>query len=795
MGKIKLAAVAMTMVMLLTIFSSCSSVKKESIVIKEDDTWYESTRFKLDRAIPKSAGFGTTVNECTGDDRIFSIYCYSTNAWASSKTIIDTFDFEGNLLSRNEVTCPDDYRVTSIFSVSAGPDGKTVNAVVYVNSETKKGHPAFVKIDAETGIASDLKDVFSGEAKKVKTANHYVGDISLIGDYSVAMLEGDPNSLKSDWKIVLFKNTEFVTSFDLSSINIRHFLEGFSIDEHSGTLFAVGYEKNEVVVVELDINNGKIKGKYSFNNLDQDEVNLAEYRATDRGELCKIDSLGNIMKIDVNTMTPKTMVDTNWYTPYFYPAVNRDYQVNSRILSCNEERTVIVDNEMIAYGSIDSVTTDYIRVLTKADKNPHAGKKIIELALPPASGVTNYLAKAIYEFNKTDNEYLIRVWDKYKTGFVLGRAFGDVDENEQQVYRMIQDLKGDDAPDLAIGIQKNYAMRDDVFMDLTGFLDPEVLDKQYSNIIEAGRIDGKLYFLPITLEIEGLVTNTDLLKDGAVGITFEEYDELVNGVMRGFSPYDYPESKVFNKRSFVLSCIDTKSAIEGETIDFGTDQFRAAVEYSKENFVYDDENSTPEEYFSDWNRFRGECYYVTIDDYLDYVYACYKPDGNYNIIGTPSVDASGPRFKAIETISVSVSTDVEEGCKKFLNYLFSGSAFIQDSCAFRQIVTNKDIMNKNIDSLTDINNNAYEEYMETIRNGSFIPAPGLEKATGNKASTDVMRKCFQNSLSTISTYYYEDYTIVQFTFEELAPYYAGDRTLDDTIKILNDRTSKYIKEM
>jgi ABC-type glycerol-3-phosphate transport system substrate-binding protein len=48
-------------------------------------------------------------------------------------------------------------------------------------------------------------------------------------------------------------------------------------------------------------------------------------------------------------------------------------------------------------------------------------------------------------------------------------------------------------------------------MDLTGILELEVMEKQYENIIDAGKVNGKLYFLPISLEIEGLVTNTKLL--------------------------------------------------------------------------------------------------------------------------------------------------------------------------------------------------------------------------------------------------------------------------------------------
>lgn len=37
--------------------------------------------------------------------------------------------------------------------------------------------------------------------------------------------------------------------------------------------------------------------------------------------------------------------------------------------------------------------------------------------------------------------------------------------------------------------------------------------------------------------------------------------------------------------------------------------------------------------------------------------------------------------------------------------------------------------------------------------------------------------------------------ITAFLAEEIAPYHAGGHTLDDAIKILNDRSEKYIKEM
>ena len=795
MRRTRFLAVTMAAVMSVSMFTSCkASAKKGAKVVKEDDPWYESTRFELMKDIDKGNS-GCTVDICVSNDRIFSLYCVSPDLWNTSRTVLDTYDFEGNHLSRRDITFPDKHHLIEVTGSYADPEGKTITAVVEF-ADRIDGEAAFVEIDTESGKVTGMKDLIGEKAKRVIKPEFDIFDIVSSGNYTIALLWGTfRTGGDTNRQILLFKDQEFVRELELSNITFMWLLDGFSIDESTNSIFIGVYDYDDTSSLEFDITTGKLKNVRSFREVGGGDVDFAEYAATDKGDFCKIDSLGNVVKIDTDTMIPKTVIDTNWYTPYFYPVYSDEQGVQSKLINYSEERTVIVDYEYLQFGFDVPEQNFYIRVLTKAEKNPNAGKEIVEIALPPNSGVSDYLAKTIFEFNKTDNEYLLRVWDKYKSGYTVGLVYGALDENDQEVYKMIQDLKNDDAPDIALNIQKNYAMRDDVFMDLTGFLDPEVLEKQYGNIIEAGRYDGKLYFLPVTLEIEGLVTNKELIKDGAAGLTFEEFEKLIKDEMNGFSPYDYPNSRAYNKRTFLLSCIDTKRAIEGQKIEFGTDQFRAAAEYAKDNFVYDNEKSVPEDYKNDWTRFRGECYYTRIGDYLDFVCACNKSNASYKIIGTPSTDASGPRFKAIETVSVSATTDVKDGCKKFLNYMFSGAAYNSDDCKFRFIVTNKEIMDRNIEILTRNNNDEYSKYLEGIKSGKFIPAPGLDKAYGQKEATDDMSESFKESLSSISTYYYEDHTIIEFVDEELAPYYAGDRSLDDAIRYLNDRAAKYVREM
>ena len=795
MRRAKILAVTMAAVMSVSMFTSCkASAKKGAKVVKEDDPWYESTRFELMKDIDKGNS-GCAVDICVSNDRIFSLYCVSPDLWNTSRTVLDTYDFEGNHLSRRDITFPDKHHLIEVTGSYADPEGKTITAVVKF-ADRIDGGAAFVEIDTESGKVTGMKDLIGEKAKRVIKPEFNIFDIVSSGNYTIALLWGTfRTGGDTNRQILLFKDQEFVRELELSNITFMWLLDGFSIDESTNSIFIGVYDYDDTSSLEFDITTGKLKNVRSFREVGGGDVDFAEYAATDKGDFCKIDSLGNVVKIDTDTMIPKTVIDTNWYTPYFYPVYSDEQGVQSKLINYSEERTVIVDYEYLQFGFDVPEQNFYIRVLTKAEKNPNAGKEIVEIALPPNSGVSDYLAKTIFEFNKTDNEYLLRVWDKYKSGYTVGLVYGALDENDQEVYKMIQDLKNDDAPDIALNIQKNYAMRDDVFMDLTGFLDPEVLEKQYGNIIEAGRYDGKLYFLPVTLEIEGLVTNKELIKDGAAGLTFEEFEKLIKDEMNGFSPYDYPNSRAYNKRTFLLSCIDTKRAIEGQKIEFGTDQFRVAAEYAKDNFVYDNEQSIPKEYVDDWTRYRGECYYARIGDYLDFVSACNKSGASYKIIGTPSVDASGPRFKAIETVSVSALTDVKDGCKKFLNYMFSGAAYNSDDCKFRFIVTNKEIMDRNIEFLTRNNNDEYSKYLEGVKSGKFIPSPGLDKAYGQKGATDDMSESFKESLSSISTYYYEDHTIIEFVDEELAPYYAGDRSLDDAIRYLNDRAAKYVREM
>ncbi|MDO4421118.1 MAG: hypothetical protein Q4C15_03620 [Eubacteriales bacterium] len=792
----RITALALAVSMLAPMITSCAKSNTKNIVVKEDDPWYESVRFDLETDKLPSEMIDSSV-VTYGNDKLYHLYSLTNLSDFDNyrRTMLDTYDSNGNLLNQIKVTDPGNYSITMINNIKPGKDGNTAEAIAELFGASGF-ETAIITIDLISGEAKDPRPFRNADGSNLELQEGNsswagVTDVYTAGDYYFPVIYASGYSTSSTVYIYSFVGSEYKCEFDMSELPDIYNLDEFSYDSISKTVFTIGYTRNDgPLVLEFDPETGKLINSTKYDAQNTDDINLAEYQAVTSGELCRIDTLGNITAFDMQSQEVKTVIENNWYTPYFSDLSREEV----KLIACSDEEAVIYSSKSTEYSMFFSGIDETVTILKRADKNPHAGKTVIELATPIDTKITEYMSNAIYEFNRTDNEYLIRVWSKYNSGLKAGRDLSVLNEDDEKLYTMIQELKGREAPDLAIGIQKNYAMRDDIFEDLTGYLDQEIMDKQFTNIIEASKIGGKLYFLPVTLEIEGLVTDTSLINNGACGITFEDYENLVTDKLDGFSPYDYPLSTYNNKKDFMLSCIDTKSAIEGNNVEFGTDQFNKAVESSNEYFA--DDGFTPAGDY-DWNeevkRVRGACRYDRIESFTEFIHACKSSEGSYTIIGTPSVNASGPRFRALETISVTSSSGSKEGCRKFINFLFSGAGFGDADKEFQNIVTNKDVMAKNIALISEENNKGQKtdeelsDYITELDDYCIV--------YGYKESTKAMEEGMMNSLSTISVYYYDDPVITAFLIEEISPYYAGDRPLEDAVRILNDRVEKYIEEM
>ena len=212
MKRKNLLALVMAVVMLMPVLTSCKlNGKGGNNVVKASDPWYETTRFELVKDIKTTEKIAKT-KLCASNEKLFYIYCLRDAGW-TYRTILDTYDDDGNLVKRKKLSCPslDDFVIRDLYYAIADPDGKTIKTIIYMSYGDKYG-PAFADIDPETGIVSNVKELYSERVKKVKKADAGILNVIGAGDYAVAVCDSSNGPGRIEYQLLLYKDSEFVTS-------------------------------------------------------------------------------------------------------------------------------------------------------------------------------------------------------------------------------------------------------------------------------------------------------------------------------------------------------------------------------------------------------------------------------------------------------------------------------------------------------------------------------------------------------------------------------------------------------
>ena len=781
----RIVSVALSLFLISGMMTACkkSAKTKKSITVAKEDPWYESSRFSLQMEKSDTDMLMADSSPEYIGGKIYSTYATYNLETSEEKAKLEVYSEDGTKENTLEITFPDgDMRVQEIYSLVPNDDGKTAIALLGVFNGGFESY--FVNLNLETGEASDITPAQDKSGQMLQL----ISSATRVGNYVAVQ---SMNLMTGDTLLYFYEGMSLLCEMDMTSLPGLGNIDAFSYNEKTKTAYAnVEMITGEKYNCELDLSSGQFTNKTPFVTGGDNAETLTDYQCTGQGDLLRVDTLGNIFKYNVETNTEEKVLDNNWYSPYFYD-FNPEKNFDIRILHFSDEKIVLYFYGDDGFPTARIMPENYsILVLTKAASNPHEGKKVIEISAPLDGSFSDYLSSAIVSFNETDPEYLIRIWSKYNTGIKAGRGFAILDPQIERAYTLVRELESSDCPDIVVNMDKKEAMNDKTLLDLSSFLDEDVKQGLFDNILEASKVDGKLYFIPVTLEVEGMIVKEDDVGKDKVGMTFEEYASYVENTLSGVQPYDYPESEYNYRDVFMMSCVDIKAATEGEKVDFDSEQFRKAADYAKANFMENRKDPDVTTLFAEEElRPRPDGRYVHMTNFPEYVKNCAGEQDACSVIGTPSVTGQGPRFKAQESVSVTAKTSQQEGCKKFINYLLSGKFVPDDSLTFSSICINKDVMKKEISLIADYYNEIYTFEMEY---GLFDKSQ--LKTMGFKEATDTMQQKFFDMLSTLSVYYMEDIQIRDIINEELAAYYAGDKSMDDVIRFINDRVDKYINE-
>ncbi len=503
-----------------------------------------------------------------------------------------------------------------------------------------------------------------------------------------------------------------------------------------------------------------------------------------------------VTKLDFKKKTSEMFFDYSWC------GLNRSILSILQVADCSED-SLILWGDYYAYSSYSYGYEPEFKLyeVTKADKNPHAGKTILELYLPYGSS-DEATSEAILKFNETNGDCYIEVTDRYDSYNQIDYSSVDsnddletasLDSSAKMSSALAVDILNGEGPDILLNCAEYGQLNNENYLaDLSSYIGTPDPDKYFVNIIEGSKTDGKLYQLPLTYQIEGIHTASQNAGSSGVGFTTEEYEKFLNETLNGKDVIDVGQAIYFSR---LFSNMRDKFIVNGK-VDFSGPEFAAIARFVNENVperspswsdsavVY--ETAT---YAVGASMFKGDPYgYETPVAYNtmcagmgSYLIESGRIMGETSILGFPSSDGRGPVFTAVKSIAISAQAADAGACGEFVKLLMGSDSqrmnamndcFVLDRQIFRECAK------------------VAIEYYNSQEGFGYFGDPGNTNFKFTEAHIDAMERIILSCSGAKST----DSAINLILIEEMPSYFSGQKDLAAVAAIAQDRVQKVIDE-
>ena len=761
-GTRKSVAALIIMSMVFTIMVSCSTVTPvvRASVIKEDDPWYETSSFTM----------GEQYNQGFEEDE----YIFS-QSWMLG-------EYDGCYLFAINAQCADDgSSIQALHYYSK--DGEIVKTIDLYEKALEKisAIEYFYLISAKRAgdyviiQGFDVYFSFDLSTETMSEGEDYGIEIDNMGVDLLESFDYGKYHINILW-VHNFENSCIVQISDedgsYRDIDLCKSFPGNSIDYIVGIFpygenkigIMEGYSTNNYYEINLESGKASELSKYSTKFLDDYKFKSMNY--VEGAE--KLIATSDDGFYEVNFISKKIEKIFDWNSCVF------DHQrlMEPKIISYSEDEIVLTDGE-------DFQSKRDLVVLTKVAKNPNAGKKILWIN-------DNNLTAAINKFNSTDDEYFVCVDYQYDMDNFIDYSgsskpyIKEIDARYELENKLMVDIKSGDGPDLIVRANDYFQLLDsDYLLDISDIakVDGEYdSSKYFTNILEASELNGQLLYMPLSMEFDVILT-IDKDYEGKNSLSYQEYNELVNSSNSGRNLIG------IDKETFVLLGLEHELKYyydDNGYIDFNNEYFKSMVEYAKDNIGDGSANSFM---LSDNDISLAKCMHIySIYTLLNNIsYSNWNVD-NVSILPEPSNASLGFSVDVGESIAISATSKNSEGCYRFIQLLMSeeiqNEMFGVDSKWYSGI------------GMTTINRNAFEQiqvealdlYNEYYQHIDFS-AVGFSFTLCGEDKIDIYRSIVENCTNVR----YKDSTIEKIVIEEIQAYFAGDKSFEEVVKLINNR--------
>ncbi len=466
--------------------------------------------------------------------------------------------------------------------------------------------------------------------------------------------------------------------------------------------------------------------------------------------------------------------------------------INSDIIATGIRDLVIIDENTFLANYYEYNENGSIRELYLLNRVPEAEipeRYVVDLAV---NGVNDDIINQVVRFNRSSDKYRVRLTD-YQNYNTDGN-WGIAEET------LLNEFTANDAPDLVIlsdFSNRGILLESGVFLDLYTLMDADKnFDRTmfFDSVLEPMERNGELNEL---ITVLSLVTMAG--KKANVPYeswTVNEFLDYAESLPEGKYVFSYTQP-MHMLNSLLAQTLDEFIDAENGKVNFDNETFRRLLEYSKntEEFSYTD---TPEA--EGWQDDRNkmyredavmltEAYIYSVGDVVDTMFSFGFEDTVF--VGYPTENGNGAVIQPSLSYAINKDSLVAEGAWEFIKSTFAPA---NDRYGRHRMSSIKENFRRNAESEMEMH---YFYKYDGGTSGStsddfltlFDESQGIYRDT-TEADVKLVEELI-NGATPIPSY---AQAVVELIIEDLEMYFAGDKSLDDTVRIIESRIGMYIAE-
>lgn len=786
----RIAAAGLALTMLIPMFTGCKK-RGNGDTISADDPWFNMTSVVIGADIDYSQySYGSYQFAGTYEDKF--VYRFSGelpmpsdfdyerddyNQYRVEK--IELVDINGDILtSINLMDVFNNFerdRMPYISGVFKGSQGYYVD-LVYYNYDTNEQIKYRAYIDFESGTIGTPEQLPPEDYVAALTAEGASEESSVrIGEYTIRKFWiNDEQGGVTSYVLEAVDESGNANEFDLRTIfpsaNVWDIHTIIDIGDNRALVCAMsdyGEDGNNLYFV-IDFNTMTLTQDHSdMNWLSEDYYNISS-----------VEGLGSVVKNADGIY--KINYDNRSLDPVFlFNNSNANmYEVgNFNPVLVTEDRVILTGYAYTPMTDTNTNADAKICVFERADSNPNVGKTVIDAA--SVSSYSYAICNAVCEFNESNPDYFIRLNSDYSVGYTPDEVQSENTAMELGNQLAIDIMSGT-GPDLIINGQQFGMLNDDDYLiDLRSFVDENFTsDKYFTNVFDAAsEDDGKLYQVPLSFSISGIVTDSSNAEPGQVGFTFEQYGEFVSGPCNGTDPIGKGRLDFFINS---LNCMWDQFITDG-TVTCDTEAFRALADFANTSV-----NDVLEDSEDEGTTSEISSQVVSIANIVSYFNAV--GDGRHTLLGIPTYDGRGPIMQGSDAVAISAQSDSVEGCKVFVTSLLGDSS--QEIFALQAGIPVNRTAFESAGSTYIRRQNENIRRLLANESEAWLRENGINTDLMDESSIDQLVSVIED----LTGWYTNDGSINSIIREEMPAFFEGQKTLDQIIPVMEDRIQTILNE-